>query len=318
MPLFIKSHSYGEYVFDWSWADAYQRHGIDYYPKLINAIPFTPATGKRWAVNPAAEHNLVIEFMSSAVIEETKKLNASSCHVLFPCKKQSDLLIPPSWQQRTGYQYHWFNQNYRDFEDFLSAMSSRKRKNIYKERQKITQQQLSLFIKSGNEVTKEEWENFYFFYQSTYIKRSGHTGYLSIDFFLMLADTMPENLVMIQASTAPNNHAKTVAAALFFQDKETLYGRYWGCKENYDSLHFETCYYQGIDYAIKNGLQRFDPGAQGEHKIQRGFTPIKTHSNHWIANDDFSMAISRFLAIEKSEVEDYIVKARELLPFRSL
>lgn len=315
MPLFIKTHSYGEYVFDWSWADAYRRHGLHYYPKLVSAIPFTPATGPRWGIKASLNNKHLLTFMGAAIIAEAKKLNASSYHCLFTTEKQSREL-EPLWHQRIGYQYHWFNEGYSDFDDFLSTMTSRKRKNILKERKKIQQQNISIVIKCGDDIQDLDWQTFFAFYQTTYIKRSGHTGYLSDAFFPLLAKKMSEHLVMIQATIQENNHTVIVAAALCFKDSSTLYGRYWGCREDYDSLHFEACYYQGIEYAIQQGLQRFDPGAQGEHKIQRGFTPIKTYSNHWIANDNFREAIEKFLVVEEKEVEQYLVEARQLLPFK--
>jgi predicted N-acyltransferase len=318
MPLFIKTHSYGEYVFDWAWAEAYQRHGMSYYPKLLNAIPFTPATGPRWAIDSAYDEHEIIALMNQTIIAETHHLQASSYHSLFTHQEKSSLLKQHHGQQRIGYQYHWFNKNYYDFVDFLSTMTSRKRKNINKERKKVKQQNIIIDITSGENIQTKDWENFYLFYQTTYMKRSGHTGYLSADFFPLLAQSMRENIVMMQASIMnENNIRETVAAALYFKDSTTLYGRYWGCKENFDSLHFELCYYQGIEYAIKNKLQRFDPGAQGEHKIQRGFTPIKTYSHHWIANDDFRDAIQKFLIVEEKEVTLYIQEASKLLPFKN-
>lgn len=317
MPLFIKSHSYGEYVFDWSWAEAYQRHGMNYYPKLVNACPFTPATGPRWAIHSSYSEDDVLAFMSQTIIQEANNINASSCHSLFSSAEKSALLTQHTWQQRIGYQYHWFNRDYNNFDDFLSTMTSRKRKNIKKEREKVIQQNIIIDVKSGAEIKAQDWHDFHIFYQLTYIKLSGHAGYLSAEFFPLLAQTMCDNVVMVQASVINEDKQKdTVAAALYFKDNHTLYGRYWGCRENFDSLHFEVCYYQGIEYAIKHKLQRVDPGAQGEHKIQRGFTPIKTYSNHWIAHDEFSHAIQEFLQVEEKEVEAYIKKASELLPFK--
>lgn len=322
MPLFIKSHSYGEYVFDWSWAEAYHRHGIEYYPKLLNGIPFTPATGPRWIINSRYSQDEIITFMQTAITTEAEKINASSCHCIFPFKKDNDSWISTDknnrWLKRVGYQYHWHNQSYENFEDFLSEMSSRKRKNIKKERLKIQQQNIQVNVKCGNEISPEDWHHFYMFYQLTYIKKSGHGGYLTSDFFPMLAKNMSDNIVMITADVSTeDNINETVAAALYFRDEHTLYGRYWGCKENFDGLHFELCYYQGIEFAITNKLQRFDPGAQGEHKIQRGFTPIKTYSTHWIQNKEFHTAIQKFVVLEEKEVESYIEEAKQLLPFKA-
>jgi len=321
MPLFLKTHSYGEYVFDWAWADAYQRHGYNYYPKLISAIPFTPATGMRWGIDQQLDEDTIISAFQQAITTEAKNKQLSSCHILFLTDEKNQQWCRSEWQQRTGYQYHWFNQGYTCFDDFLARMTSRKRKNIIKERRKITDQNITLVTKTGDQLSLEEWQQFYLFYQSTYYKRSGHQGYLSAAFFPALASGLAENLVMIQAYAANddnNSHRSQdlVAAALCFKDSKTLYGRYWGCLDDYDSLHFEACYYQGIEYAIENKLMRFDPGAQGEHKIQRGFTPITTYSSHWLANDEFSHAISRFLTQEKREVQQYLTAAAEHLPFK--
>lgn len=324
MPLFIKSHSYGEYVFDWSWAEAYHRHGMEYYPKLVSAVPFTPATGPRWIINQSYSFNEIIAFMQTAITKETEEIQASSCHCLFSFNERNNEWIDSDknqrWLKRTGYQYHWHNQSYESFEDFLASMSSRKRKNIKKERQKIQQQNIQVDIKCGNDISSDDWHNFYIFYQLTYIKKSGHGGYLSSDFFPILAKSMPQNIVMITAAInknlTANEQYETVAAALYFKDDKTLYGRYWGCKEDFDGLHFELCYYQGIEFAIANKLARFDPGAQGEHKIKRGFTPIKTYSSHWIKNNEFHEAIKNFVRIEEREVESYIEEAKQLLPFK--
>jgi predicted N-acyltransferase len=311
-PLFIKHHSYGEYVFDWSWADAYHRHGVEYYPKLVNAIPFTPAGGPRWGIRLEYNVRLVLEQFTTTINDELKKIQGSSCHCLFTMVSQAQHLEQHAWMLRSGYQYHWFNNNYDDFNDFLAAMSSRKRKNILKERRKINDQNITLSVKVGSEIDDQDWQSFYLFYQVTYLKRSGRKGYLSPSFFPLLAKTMGEHLVMIQAF----HHQELVASALCFKDSNTLYGRYWGCKKDFDSLHFETCYYQGIEYAIKHRLKRFDPGAQGEHKIQRGFKPIKTYSHHWISHPTFREAIKNFLTMEDKEVDRYLIESSQGLPFK--
>ncbi|MGS2718418.1 GNAT family N-acetyltransferase [Eionea flava] len=330
MPLFIKTHSYGEYMFDWAWADAYRRHGFDYYPKLVNAIPFTPATGKRWGIDDAYSIPEIIEELQLAIHNEAHEKDFSSCHILFLTEKNRQQWNNKKWLARVGYQYHWFNNDhtdkkyYSDFNDFLSTMSSRKRKNIRKEREKIVHQGISLTIKTGDQLSLKEWQQFHHFYQSTYYKRSGHQGYLSPSFFPVLAKAMGESIIVIQAFDQSDNmgeeknknNSDWVAAALCFKDSETLYGRYWGCADDYDGLHFEACYYQGIEYAIKHKLIRFDPGAQGEHKIQRGFTPITTHSSHWIEHTEFSQAIARFLTQEEKEVQQYLLAAAEHLPFK--
>ncbi len=318
MPLFIKTHSYGEYVFDWAWADAYHRQGIEYYPKLLSSIPFTPATGPRWGIDNDYECSEIVTFMLEALEEEAKRLGGSSCHILFFEEQAQQTLLSQqfNWIKREGYQYHWFNDDYRDFDDFLSRMSSRKRKNIKKERQKIQQQDIIINTLCGKEISEQDWQDFYLFYQMTYLKRSGHGGYLTDAFFPLIAQYLSEHIVMVQAQVAEKGAMQTVAAALCFKDSACLYGRYWGCNNDYDSLHFEACYYQGIEYAIHHQLKRFDPGAQGEHKIQRGFTPIQTYSAHWIDHPEFSDAIRRFIERETSEVKRYIEDAKQLLPFK--
>lgn len=315
IPLFIKSHSYGEYMFDWAWADAYHRHRLEYFPKLLNAIPFTPATGQRWLLDDKNNHEL-IALISDAIVNESKRLGCSSSHCLFPTKSHADELKNLSWLKRSGYQYHWFNKNYQNFEDFLSHLSSRKRKNILKERAKVSAQNISIHIKEGCELNTEDWKIFHGFYQDTYLKLSGHNGYLPQAFFISLGKQLPEAIVMVQAQLSINENCQTVAAALFFKDDHTLYGRYWGCHHDFDSLHFELCYYQGIEYAIKHQLKTVDAGAQGEHKIQRGFEPVSTHSVHWIHHQGFRDAIAQFIEEEQKGVVAHIDAAKELLPFK--
>lgn len=312
LPLYRKYDSYGEYVFDWAWADAYFRHGLDYYPKLVTAIPYTPATGPRLCLAAGIEREKAWSFLLQGIREEVERLGASSWHCLFPFADESHTLQELGASQRLGCQYHWLNENYQSFDEFLSTFSSRKRKNLNKERHRVAQQGIRLTRKRGSEISGEEWRQFYFFYQLTYLKRSGRKGYLNEDFFMMLAAGMPEQILMVLA----HHEDELIAAALFFEDADTLYGRYWGCREEFDFLHFEACYYQGIDYAIERGLQRFDPGAQGEHKIQRGFMPLLTWSNHWIALPPFREAIDGFLREEAPAVQAYLDDAKSLLPFK--
>ncbi len=312
MPLYIKTHSYGEYVFDWSWAEAYQRHGRPYYPKLLAAIPFTPATGPRLCVADEAEREEVMQALASVLPAHAKEMNASSVHILFSKPEISALWQQQGFMQRSGPQYHWFDQEYGDFEGFLASFSSRKRKTLRKERRVVADQNLDLQVLVGSEISSAQWRFFFHCYQMTYAKRSGHGGYLPEAFFTQLAETMPEHLVMVLAS----HEGEAVAVALNFRDQHTLYGRYWGCVREYEFLHFEACYYQGIEYCLREGLRHFDPGAQGEHKIQRGFTPISTYSNHWLADEDFSVAVAKFLKDEKLHIAQYLREASEMLPFR--
>ena len=312
MPLYIKSHSYGEYVFDWSWADAYKRYGMDYYPKLINAIPFTPCTGARLLLKNANQQSEFLPQMVKAIKNQAEKLNASSWHCLFPTQELSRELESLKISQRIATQFHWFNRDYKSWDDFVGAMNSRKRKNINKERRAVAEQGITFVAKTAEEISSEDWQLFYQFYCNTYLKRSGHTGYLTEAFFNVLRENFAENCLIIIAQ----HETQPIAAALFFKDSKTIYGRYWGCVAEYDFLHFETCYYQGIDYAIKNNLQRFDGGAQGEHKIARGFEPVTTYSNHWLARAEFQQAIDHFLASEKPSVELYVQDAKTYLPFK--
>ena len=312
MPLYLKSHSYGEYVFDWSWAEAYQRHGRRYYPKLLGAIPFTPATGPRLCVVAGENSDSIALKIIAALRDRIEHADISSLHILFPQPELRTALLQAGLSERTGMQYHWFNANFSSFDDFLATFNSRKRKSLRKERARVAEQELELCVLEGNGITAEHWQLFYRFYAMTYAKRSGHTGYLSEAFFRKLGEQLGEHMVMTLAYW----RGEAVAGALYFRDSTTLYGRYWGCVREFDCLHFETCYYQGIEYCIRHGLQHFDPGAQGEHKIQRGFAPIKTFSYHWIKDGDFRAAIEQFLQREQHHTSTYIEQARALLPFK--
>ncbi len=315
MPLYLKFHSYGEYVFDWSWANAYQQAGLNYYPKLLNAIPFTPATGPRMAFSQTLSAHEKTQ-AHSAMLDAVKKLaqdhHCSGYHSLFPSHESAKALQAQHFSQRLGYQFHWFNDGYRDFDDFLTRFASRKRKNIRKERSKVHASGLTLQMRDGNAVSENEWREFYALYHRTYLKRSGSAGYLGRDFFQRLANAMPEQVLLASAHDGEG----MIAAAFYLRDEHTLYGRYWGAREDIDGLHFECCYYQGIDYAIAHKLTRFDPGAQGEHKIQRGFTPILTQSFHWLAHPEFQRAIDDFLKREAPTVKQYVRESRGYLPFK--
>ena len=309
MPLFLKTHSYGEYVFDWAWADAYHRNGMEYYPKLLNAVPFTPATGPRWASKqPLTDEDY--EHLQASLVSEAQAHNASSVHALFPEYKSREFFSKSGFIQRSAHQYHWFNRDYRCFDDFLQDLSSRKRKNIKKERLKC--QGYTVNFCNGNEASEEDWQLFYTLYHRTYLKRSGRPGYLSPTFFTDLAQALGEHIVLALVEF----EGKKMAGAVYFKDDTCLYGRYWGTLHEVDGLHFETCYYRGIEYAIEHKLKRFDPGAQGEHKIQRGFQPIATCSYHWLAEPRFHSAIGDFCQREAIENNAYIEHARGFLPFK--
>lgn len=310
-PAFLKDHSYGEYVFDWSWADAWQRSGKNYYPKLVTAAPFTPATGPRLWLNPDRADALAT--FQSAIAQWCRGNGVSGWHLLFTEQTLADDLVKLGLHQRLTTQFHWFNRGYTSFDDFLATFSSRKRKNLRKERERIQQQGLTLDTKTGAAISSADWQFFHRCYQMTYAKRSGHSGYLTRAFFTELCPTLGDHCVMVIARRGGD----AVAAALYFRDSNTLFGRYWGCLAEFDHLHFEACYYRGIEYCIAEGLERFDPGAQGEHKIQRGFEPVLTRSNHWLAASEFDGAVAQFTAREAEHVRQYRDEAATLLPFKS-
>ena len=314
LPLYEKYHSWGEYVFDWSWADAYQRLELPYYPKLLSAVPFTPATGPRLLIAEGVDHTNVIEAAFKAVQQHAADHNASGFHLLFPDQNQDQLLQQqPRLQRRTGTQFHWHNRNYDSFEGFLAALNSRRRKSIRTERRRVSEQPLTIERIPGPEISASMWDAFYPLYHRTYLKRSGGTGYLNKPFFQQLGSTMAEQIML---AVARDPQGEMVAAALFFHDSSTLYGRYWGAAREFDALHFELCYYQGIEYAIERELDKFDAGAQGEHKIKRGFEPVETCSYHWLADQRFNDAIKQFLKQEKIMNKRYIDSAREHLPYK--
>ncbi len=311
VPLYRKTNSYGEYVFDWSWADAYRSNGVPYYPKFLTAIPFTPSSGLRFLIREGIPRPQLMEFIVEVICRHAEEKDISSWHVLFPTESESDLLAGNGILQREGCQFHWFNHGYTSFDDFLNALSSRKRKNIRKERQAVQKEGIKFSFVSGHDISDQQWKHFYVFYQSTYLVR-GMQGYLSLEFFQQLGLTMPENLLLVEACL----DNQVIAGALFFRDHRRLFGRYWGSLEEYRFLHFETCFYQGIEFCIRNGLVEFDAGAQGEHKIQRGFEPIRTVSNHWIRHPAFAEAIEDFLEHEQDHVQRYRREAGKLLPFK--
>lgn len=312
LPLFLKGHSYGEYVFDWSWAQAWQQAGLLYYPKLVSAIPFTPATGPRLCHAPDLTREDAWSAATAAIQEFAERQALSGWHLLFPPEQDSELLLSRGYAQRRAVQFHWFNENYASFDDFLATFSSRKRKSLRRERRLVQEQGLQLETLEGDAISGADWETFHYFYQLTYAKRSGHGGYLSREFFTGVAAGMGDQVIMVVARL----DGEAVAAALYFRSGDTLYGRYWGCKQEFDCLHFEACYYRGIEYCIEHGLARFDPGAQGEHKIQRGFRPVETFSNHWIADERLRAAVEDFARREAPHIEAYRREAETLLPFR--
>jgi hypothetical protein len=318
VPLYLKTNSWGEYVFDWSWANAFQSHGLDYYPKFVTAAPFTPSVGKRFFIQDkfAAETlgntQAVIKLVAEKVKQKAEAIGASSWHVLFPTIEQHATFAELKLLPRIATQFHWSNRDYTSFDDFLNQLTSRKRKSIRKERANVSAQDITFKRTEGKDITEEQWSDFYLFYQSTYMMR-GQQGYLNHGFFLDLAKTMSEQIMLVNAQ----KNGRDIAAALFFKNSDKLFGRYWGSAADFQFLHFETCYYQGQEYAIEHNIKSFDSGAQGEHKIQRGFEPIITYSNHWIAHPGFSDAVEKFLIEEKPHIHGYLKSAQDLLPFRT-
>ncbi|WP_425916128.1 GNAT family N-acetyltransferase [Pseudomonas sp. GWSMS-1] len=308
MPGYVKSHSYGEYVFDHGWADACHRAGIDYYPKLLGAIPFSPVTGQRLLGAPLAAGLLLDEL--SASLEQQ---GLSSLHINFTSAAENALLQGrDGWLQRLGCQFHWRNRDYRDFQDFLDALSSRKRKQMRKEREQVAGQGIEFDWREGHQLSELEWDFVYLCYANTYRVR-GQSPYLTRAFFSLVAERMPAMIRVVLAHQA----GRPVAMAFSLVGGDSLYGRYWGCLAEFDRLHFETCFYQGMDYAIGNGLQRFDAGAQGEHKLIRGFEPQITHSWHYLCHSGLRTAVANFLTEEQLGVRDYAEQARTLLPYRT-
>lgn len=312
VPMYKKTHSYGEYVFDFAWADAYHQHQLAYYPKLISAIPFTPVSGGRILTSADIDTIQLLDEMINYLRSHISEQAISSFHILFPEKTTSDSLKSKGCPQRINVQFQWFNRNYVDFDDFLSGFTARRRKNVKKERKKIENQGVAVTRLSGEKITKQDMDFFYQCYCQTYLKRSGHSGYLTEKFFNLLLQNMPESLMLVIASDASG----PVASALYLFDNNQLNGRYWGALKDVDSLHFECCYYQGIEFCIENNIQTFNPGTQGEHKILRGFEPIVCYSNHFLADSAFHSAVERFIEQETPGIMAYKSNASKVLPFK--
>lgn len=309
MPLYEKSHSWGEFVFDWSWAQAYERIGLPYYPKLVSASPFTPAPSCRlMATGDDAE--LKSELLRQA-LKHAKSDSCSSLHVLFPTNDELPALEAAGLKLRKDCQFHWHNHNYRNFEDFLAAFSSVKRKKARRDRRHVEEDGVRFRWLNGHQLDKSIWADVYALISITFMRR-GSLPYFSLDFFEQVSRQLPEEIAVVLAE---RNH-ELVAAAVFYRGRDTLYGRYWGSRSQVNALHFETCYYQGIEYCIEHGIRHFEPGTQGEHKISRGFTPVETWSAHWLARPEFFSAIERYLDEEKDYIDRYIDSVHAHSPFK--
>ena len=312
MPLYLKSHSFGEFVFDFSWAEAFANAGLDYYPKLVSAIPFTPATGPR-ILQPAQANEASPTLLLKSALELLQHHNLSSMHVLYVDEVSRNQLIASGqedWLPRTSCDFHWYNRGYQSMDNFLESFRADKRKKAKRERRRVVEQGIVFKTLHGGDLTRELCEIIFAFSEHTFHEH-GHEHYLSADFFYRVAQALPSQLMIKLAEY--QGHA--VAAAIFFVGQDTLFGRYWGAAGNFDSLHFETCYYQGIEYCIENGLQKFEPGTQGEHKIARGFEPTLTHSAHYIHDERFRSALRPYLQRERRAVDKYAEAMREHVPF---
>ncbi|MEJ2115537.1 MAG: GNAT family N-acetyltransferase [Gammaproteobacteria bacterium] len=314
-PLYIKTNSYGEFVFDWSWASAYEQAGLNYYPKLISSIPYTPATGKRLLLAPklsAEQQTDLASEMVQATLVESDRLNMSGMHWLFNTEHECDYFRKQGLMFRLGHQFHWHNYDYETFDQFLESFVSRKRKKVKQERRYVREQNLEIKRLHGNELNEEQWRIIHKFYESTFYRKSGIPT-LSLDFFKEVGETIGEKIMLVL--TYSNN--QLVACAINFRSDHTLYGRFWGCTKAFHSLHFEACYYQGIEYAIQNKLNAFEPGAQGEHKISRGFLPTKTWSAHYIHDPRFEPSIREFCNREALYMQQDYEKLMHLSPYKS-
>jgi hypothetical protein len=306
-PLYLKDHSYGEYVFDWAWADAYHRNGLAYYPKGLVAVPFTPVPGPRLLARDEPARRA----LAHALADEADARGLSSLHVLFPPEADARALAEAGWMRRRGVQFHWTNPGYADFEGFLATLTQPKRKKIRAERRKVAEAGITLDVLEGPAIDPADWAFFQRCYRQTYALHHS-TPYLNRAFFLELGRTMPANLLMVRARVG----SRAVAAALLLHDREALYGRYWGAVEHVPCLHFEASYYTPMEWAIARGLRRFEGGAQGEHKMARGFLPVQTCSLHRLAHPAFADAVQRFLERESGGIDAYLDELDERSPLR--
>ena len=312
LPLYIKNHSYGEYVFDFAWANTYREYGLNYYPKLVCAIPFTPVCGSRLLVKNEVDQGQLIPQLCKAIQKHAIQNGLSSMHWLFVPEPLSSALNKEQHMVRRAVQFQWFNRNFRNYDDFSATLTSRRRKSIRNERRKVQEQDVQVERIYGANIHPEHIDFFYQCYQQTYLKRSGHRGYLNRDFFTRLYHSMQSNILLVIAT----RNGQPLASAFYLFDDKQLYGRYWGALEDVNNLHYECCYYQGIEFCIEHNISSFNPGTQGEHKILRGFEPIYCYSNHWLAEAAFQDGVRRFLRQEDSNIETYKANAAELLPFK--
>ncbi len=310
LPLYRKGHSRGEFVFDFSWANAYAQHGLKYYPKLVTAIPFTPVRGPRLLAGTGADASSTASALIQAAAAYARSEHLSSWHVLFPSDESLAPLHRAGLIERRDCQFHWFNHGYESFDAFLATFTAEKRKKAKRERRRVAEAGIEFDTRLGGEMDAASWRVVYEFYADTFY-RHGHEPYLNLDFFKRIAASMPDKLMLKIA----RHGASPIAVAIFFVGEDALYGRYWGAGGNYHSLHFETCYYQGIEYCIEHKLQRFEPGTQGEHKVPRGFVPTLMSSAHDIVDSRFDAAIRDFALREARGVDQYAAAVSEHVPY---
>jgi uncharacterized protein len=310
VPLYRKMHSWGEFVFDFSWARAYDQAGLDYYPKLLSMPPFTPATGPRLLIAPDAPATVRAQ-LNRTLTSYARSEGLSSAHLLFVSDADREMLQHERYLWRKDCQFHWHNRGYDSFDAFLASFRAEKRKKALRERRRIREAGIVFRTLGGAEMDEALWDIAFGFSAATF-RAHGHEHYLNVEFFRTLSATMPESV----AVTLAEYQGRPIATAICFRGRDALYGRYWGAAADFHSLHFETCYYQGIEYCIRHGLQRFEPGTQGEHKVPRGFEPVATWSAHWIADPRFHRAIDRYLDEERAAVDQYILQVEHHTPFR--
>jgi predicted N-acyltransferase len=311
MPCYLKSHSYGEYVFDHAWADAYERAGGSYYPKLQAAVPFTPVTGRRMLVRDGPNRTEREAILLQAAATLAERLDASSLHITFPTREEWELAGKLGFLLRNDQQFHWRNEGYGSFEDFLAALASRKRKAIRGERKRALESGIEIEWVTGADLTEAHWDAFFAFYMDTGSRKWG-SPYLTRSFFSLIGETMPDQILLVLAK----RRGRAIAGALNFIGADALYGRYWGALEEHPCLHFEVCYYQAIDFAIAHGLSRVEAGAQGAHKLARGYLPVPTYSAHWIADAALRRAVADYLKRERAAVAREIALLGEESPYR--
>jgi len=309
--LYEKSHSWGEFVFDWAWARAYEQAGLSYYPKLVSAVPFTPAPSRRLLLADPADRDAAVGLLHGAM-SLARDSGCSSFHVLFPEPRELDILREAGLLIRKDCQFHWHNHDYADFDQFLATFSSAKRKKARRDRRRVNEAGIRFRRLRGKQLTSDVWSTVYRLISMTFMRR-GSLPYFTQDFFATISHVLPDNVLVILAEQA----GVAVAAAVFFVGERTLYGRYWGSDGHFDALHFETCYHQGIEFCIDNRLQLFEPGTQGEHKISRGFVPAETWSAHWLMHAEFYSAIGDYLDEERRHIERYMQAVESHSPYKA-